>query len=111
MARVPRAVLLRALLALALLLAPLGTGWAPPAAATPICTAAGGMRLVPDPFAPLAAPAQHCDACIIASPALPVPPPAALLPLAPGLAWAAAPPARPAPLTLPSEQARGPPAA
>ncbi|GGC51550.1 hypothetical protein GCM10011504_32480 [Siccirubricoccus deserti] len=99
----------RALLALALLLAPLGTWWAAPATAMPVCAAEGGVRLVPDPFAP-PPPAGHCDACLIATPALPVPPPA-LVPMATGLSWAALPPGHPAPLALPPERARGPPAA
>jgi hypothetical protein len=104
-------MLLRALLALALLLAPLGAWRAAPAAAMPVCAAEGGVRLVPDPFAPSEPPARHCDACLTASPALPVPPPAMLLPRALGPAWAAALPGRPAPPALPPEQARGPPAA
>jgi hypothetical protein len=106
-----RAALLRALLAVALLLAPLGAWRAAPATAMPVCVAEGGVRLVPDPFAPPAPPTGHCDACLLAPPALPVPPLAAVVPMATGLAWAAALPGRPAPLALPPEQARGPPAA
>jgi hypothetical protein len=106
-----RLALPRALLALALLLAPLGVWRAVPAAATPVCAAEGGVRLLPDPFAPALPPAGHCDACLIATPALPVPPPAAPVPRVIGLAWAAALPGHPAPLALPPEQARGPPAA
>jgi hypothetical protein len=105
----------RGLLALVLLLAPLGAWRAAPAAGLPVCTADGGVRLVPDPAvpdptAPGALGHGHCDACLVVPPALPVPPGAAWHPravtldLAPGAARAAAPANRP------PERARGPPA-
>jgi len=101
----------RAILALALLLAPLGAWRAAPAAGLPICTADGGVRLVPDPEAPALPAATHCDACLLATPALPLPPLGLALPL--GRALAALPPIAPAaaPAALPPEQARAPPSA
>lgn len=103
----------RVLLALALLLAPL-RGWAGPwqavpAAALPICSAAGGPRHIPDPTAPALPMAAHCDACLILCPALPVPGAALPPPMALGLVAAAAPARRPPPVALPRERARGPP--
>jgi hypothetical protein len=103
--------LARALLALALLLVPLGTWQAAPAATIAVCAAGGGVKQVPDPSAPAAPAHVHCDACLVAPPALPVPaaglrPPASVV-----LAWAAAAARHAAPTALPPEQARAPPAA
>ena len=104
-------VVARALLALALLLAPLAGWQAAPAATIAICAADGGAKQVPDPLAPAAPAHVHCEACLVAPPALPVPaawlrPPASI-----GLAWAAAAVRHAAPAALPPEQARAPPAA
>lgn len=104
-------LLTRALLALALLLVPLAGRPMAPAATIAICAAEGGVKQVPDPAAPAAPAHVHCDACLIAPPALPVPPAGLGLPRAIGLAWATAPSGRPGPLALPPEQARAPPAA
>ncbi|WP_165943403.1 hypothetical protein [Roseicella aquatilis] len=101
----------RALLALALLLAPFGIGQAAPVATLPICGADGGLRHLPDPAAPALPAHAHCDACLVAPPALPVPEPALRPPLPVPLAWAAASARRAAPPALPPEQARAPPCA
>ena len=106
----------RGFLALALLLAPLGIWHSAPAATMPICAAEGGVKQVPDPLAPTplppAGPAHaHCDACLAAPPALPVPDVALRIPASIGLARAGQAARRPAPPALPPEQARAPPAA
>ncbi|MDO9708795.1 hypothetical protein [Paracraurococcus lichenis] len=98
----------RVLLALALLLAPL-TGQRAASATMPVCTADGGVRHVPDPFAP--APHGHCDACLVVPAALPVPPVALRRPRPIGTVAPAEAARRPAPAPLPPEQARAPPAA
>ena len=101
----------RLLLALALLLAPLGAWQVSPAATIAICAAGGGAKQVPDPLAPAAPAHAHCYACLVAPPAMPVPAAGLRLPLPIGLAWTmpAAQPAAPA--DLPPERARAPPAA
>ena len=66
---------------------------------------------MPDPLAPAAPAHAHCEACLVAPPALPVPPAGLHCPLSIGLAWAAAPAGHAAPAALPPEQARAPPAA
>jgi hypothetical protein len=104
-------VVARALLALALLLAPLAGWQAAPAATIAICAAGGGAKQVPDPLAPAAPAHVHCNACVIAPPALPVPAAGLHRPLSIGLAWAAAAARHAAPAALPPEQARAPPAA
>jgi hypothetical protein len=106
----------RLLLALALVLAPLLArpvlGWpGVAAAAIPLCAADGGMRLVPDPATPAPPPHAHCEACLAAAPALPVPAialphPAAHPVRAAGLAAPPIPPAAPA-----APRARAPPTA
>ena len=101
----------RAWLALALLLAPLGAWSAPPVATIAICAAEGGIRHVPDPLAPATPAHAHCDACLAAPPALPVPPAGLRHPASIGLPWAACVAPHPAPAALPPEQARAPPAA
>ncbi|MCO6414684.1 hypothetical protein JYK14_00625 [Siccirubricoccus sp. KC 17139] len=97
------------LLTLALLLAPFGALRPVAAALLPICTAEGGVRLVPDPDAPAPPHAVHCDACLVAAPALPVPP---ILLAGPREARRAA-PASPewpmAPGEAPAGKARAPP--
>jgi hypothetical protein len=105
-------VIQRLLLALALLLAPLGAWQAAPAATMPVCNAEGGVRLVPfDPAAPALSPHAHCDACLVAPPALPAPPAVLQPPRAGSLAWAGNAARTAAPLALPPEQARAPPGA
>jgi hypothetical protein len=101
----------RALLALALLLAPLAGRQAAPAATIAICAAGGGEKQVPDPLAPAAPMHVHCEACQVAPPALPVPAAGLRPPASIGLAWAAAAARHAAPAALPPEQARAPPAA
>jgi hypothetical protein len=99
------------MLAVALLLAPLGAWQAAPAATIAVCAADGGAKRVPDPLAPVAPAHVHCEACLVAPPALPVPPAGLRRPLPIGLAWAAARVGQAAPAALPPEQARAPPAA
>ncbi|MFC7475754.1 hypothetical protein ACFQS7_15380 [Dankookia sp. GCM10030260] len=103
--------LARALLALALLLGPLAGRQAAPAATIPVCTAEGGTRQLPDPLAPAVPAHVHCDACLVAPPALPVPAAGLAAPRSITLAWAAAAARHAAPAALPPEQARAPPAA
>jgi hypothetical protein len=105
------ALAVRALLALALLIAPFGTGHALPASAMPICAAEGGTRLLPDPLAPAFPLHAHCDACLVAPPALPAPLVVLCAPPPMGQARLAETLHRPAPPSLPPEQARGPPLA
>jgi hypothetical protein len=106
----------RALLALALLLAPLiaplvAIGQAAPALTIAICTAGGEAKQVPDPLAPAAPTHVHCEACVVAPPAMPVPSAVLRRPVPFGLAWAAPAARHAAPAALPPEQARAPPAA
>lgn len=101
----------RLLLGLALLLAPLGAWRTAPAATIPVCAAEGGVRHVPDPLAPAAPAHLHCDACLVAPPAMPVPEAGLRRPWPIGLAPAAPELRHAAPAALPPEQARAPPAA
>ena len=103
----------RALLALALLLGPLGASLAmgrlAPAATITVCAAGGGAKQIPDPLAPAAPVHVHCDACPLAPPALPVPAAGLRPPRSGRLAWAVAAARHATPLALPPEQARAPP--
>ena len=101
----------RLVLALALLLAPLAKWQAAPAATIAICAAGGGARQVPDPSVPAAPAHVHCDACLVAPPAMPVPAAGLRRPVSVGLARAATAARHAAPAALPPEQARAPPAA
>ncbi|TDH59201.1 hypothetical protein E2C06_28690 [Dankookia rubra] len=67
-----RQLAVRLALALALLLAPFGAWRAAPAATIAICAAGGGAKQVPDPMAPAVPAHVHCDACLVAPPAMPV---------------------------------------
>ncbi|WP_187830379.1 hypothetical protein [Siccirubricoccus phaeus] len=101
----------RLLLALALLLEPFGAPHPVAAALLTICAAEGGVRLVPDPDAPALPAALHCDACLVAVPALPVPPPRLAPPREAGRLPPPA-PARPgAAREAPAGKARAPPMA
>ena len=103
--------LVRPLLALALLLGPPGVRQAAPAATIVVCAAEGGVKQVPDPSAPAAPAHAHCDACLVAPPAMPVPAAGLRPPPSIVLAWTAVVAQYAVPVALPPEQARAPPAA